>query len=150
VSAVASGRERLPGRGIVCLSSIDWEFNWQGHQQVMSALAERGHPVLFVENTGVRVPTLRDLPRLVTRLKNRWRSPGGLRRERERLDVCSPLALPFPYSPVARAANRALVLRRVRRWMRATDGRPPILWTFLPTPLVLDLIAAIRPARIDY
>ncbi len=147
--AVAS-RGQLRGRGIVCMSSIDWEFNWQGHQQVMSALAERGNHVLFVENTGVRVPTLRDLPRLVTRVRNRWRSHGALRREQDRLDVHSPLALPFPYSQVARAANRALLLRHVRRWMRATGVREPLLWTFLPTPLVLDLIEGIRPALTVY
>lgn len=146
----AAGGSSLQGRGIVCVSSIDWEFNWQGHQQIMSALAERGNHVLFVENTGVRTPTLRDLPRLVARVRNRWRSRGALRRGRDRLDVYSPLALPFPYARAARAVNRTLVLRHVRRWMRATSARAPVLWTFLSTPLVLDLIEAIRPALSVY
>jgi glycosyltransferase involved in cell wall biosynthesis len=141
---------RLTERGIVCLSSIDWEFNWQGHQQIMSTLAERGNHVLFVENTGVRIPNLRDLPRLVARVRNRLRSPGALRRERERLDIHPPMALPFPYSKVARAANRTILLRQIRRWMRATGVRKPILWTFLSTPLVLDLIQGIRPALSVY
>ena len=146
----AAGASPLQGRGIVCMSSIDWEFNWQGHQQIMSALAERGNHVLFMENTGVRAPTLTDLPRLVARVRNRWRSPGPLRRERDRLHVHSPLALPFPYARVARAVNRTLVLHHVRRWMRVTSVRAPVLWTFLSTPLVLDLIEAIRPALSVY
>jgi hypothetical protein len=48
---------------VICISSIDWDFIWQGHQEIMSTLAAQGHRVLFVENTGVRAPKLRDMPR---------------------------------------------------------------------------------------
>jgi hypothetical protein len=48
----------LTGETILCLSSIDWDFNWQGHQEIMSRLADHGNRVLFVENTGVRVPVV--------------------------------------------------------------------------------------------
>ena len=41
---------------ILCISSIDWDFIWQGHQEIMSTLATQGHRVLFLENTGVRSP----------------------------------------------------------------------------------------------
>ena len=44
----------LNGQDILCLSSIDWDFIWQGHQQIMSTLARKGNRVLFIENTGVR------------------------------------------------------------------------------------------------
>ena len=46
----------LTGRSVVCISSIDWDFIWQGHQEIMSTLAAQGHRVLFLENTGVRAP----------------------------------------------------------------------------------------------
>ena len=59
---------------ILCISSIDWDFIWQGHQEIMSTLAAEGHRVLFVENTGVRSPNLRDLPRLRQRIRNWWKS----------------------------------------------------------------------------
>jgi hypothetical protein len=65
--------------GVTCLSSIDWDFLWQGHQQIMSDLARSGHRVLFVENSGVRPPGPRDAPRLVTRLQHWWRGDRGLR-----------------------------------------------------------------------
>ena len=52
---------------IICISSIDWGFIWQGHQEIMARLAAAGHRVLFVENTGVRPPVPRDLPRLAER-----------------------------------------------------------------------------------
>src|SRR5439155_1646090 len=47
---------------ILCISSIDWDFIWQGHQEIMSTLAAEGHRVVFLENTGVRAPKVRDLP----------------------------------------------------------------------------------------
>ena len=37
-------------RDIICFSSIDWDFIWQGHQEIMSRLAADGHRVLFLEN----------------------------------------------------------------------------------------------------
>ena len=43
---------------ILCISSIDWDHIWQGHQEIMSTLAADGHRVLFVENTGVLSPAV--------------------------------------------------------------------------------------------
>ncbi|PYM03874.1 MAG: hypothetical protein DMD82_15995, partial [Candidatus Rokuibacteriota bacterium] len=87
----------LRGRDIVCISSIDWDFIWQGHQQIMSTLAAQGNRVLFIENTGVRPPRLQDFHRLRHRVEQWWRSTKGFRREREDLYVFSPLIVPFPY-----------------------------------------------------
>jgi uncharacterized SAM-binding protein YcdF (DUF218 family)/glycosyltransferase involved in cell wall biosynthesis len=137
-------------RDVVCISSIDWDFIWQGHQEIMSALAASGHRVLFVENTGVRAPTTRDLPRLQQRIRNWWRGTKGFREERPNLFVYSPLLVPLPYSRVARAVNRLLLLRALRRWMRAIGFHRPIVWTFLPTPIALDLIDAIDPELTIY
>ncbi len=140
----------LTGESILCISSIDWDFVWQGHQEIMAALAREGNRVLFVENTGVRSPHLRDLPRLSRRIRNWWRGTQGFRQERENLVVYSPILLPFPYSRLARWINRFLLHRALRRWMRASRFRRPILWTFLPTPLVLDLIRDFDPEMVVY
>jgi len=137
-------------RDVVCISSIDWDFIWQGHQEIMSTLADEGHRVLFVENTGVRAPRVRDLPRVGQRIRNWWRGTKGFREERPNLFVYSPLLLPLPYSRVARTVNRFLLARALRRWMRATGFFQPIVWTFLPTPIALDVIAAIDPALTIY
>jgi uncharacterized SAM-binding protein YcdF (DUF218 family)/glycosyltransferase involved in cell wall biosynthesis len=128
---------------IICISSIDWDFIWQGHQEIMSRLAEQGYRVLFLENTGVRAPNMQDLPRLRQRVRNWRRGTKGFREERPNLFVYSPIVVPLPYSRVARWFNRWLLLRALRRWMRATGFHRPIVWTFLPTPLALDLIGAI-------
>ncbi len=133
------------GRDILCFSSIDWQFIWQGHQEIMSTFAADGHRVLFVENTGVRAPSIRDLPRVRLRFLNWWRGTKGFRRERDNLFVYSPLLLPFPYSPLIRRLNRVLLTRALRRWMRAADFGRPIVWTFLPTPLVRAVIPHLDP-----
>jgi uncharacterized SAM-binding protein YcdF (DUF218 family)/glycosyltransferase involved in cell wall biosynthesis len=137
-------------RDVVCISSIDWDFIWQGHQEIMSTLAEQGHRVLFVENTGVRAPRVRDLPRVGQRIRNWWRGTKGFREERPNLFVYSPLLLPLPYSRPARTVNRFLLAGALRRWMRATGFYRPIVWTFLPTPVALDVIDAVDPALTIY
>lgn len=135
---------------VICISSIDWEFNWQGHQEVMSALATEGSRVLFVENTGVRAPRLSDFPRLKRRVMNWWSGTKGFRQERRNLYVYSPIVLPFPHSSVARWVNRLLLVRALNRWGRATHFGRPIIWTFLPTRLVSDLIDGLDPRLVVY
>jgi uncharacterized SAM-binding protein YcdF (DUF218 family)/glycosyltransferase involved in cell wall biosynthesis len=137
-------------RDIVCISSIDWDFIWQGHQEIMSRLAASGHRVLFVENTGVRPLRWSDLPRLKQRLRNWRRGTKGFREERNNLFVQSPLVLPFPYWGIARRINRWMLTRSITRWMTAVGAARPIVWTFLPTPLARDVIASLDPALTIY
>jgi uncharacterized SAM-binding protein YcdF (DUF218 family)/glycosyltransferase involved in cell wall biosynthesis len=140
----------LKGETIVCLSSIDWDFIWQGHQEIMSRLAAADNLVLFIENTGVRAPRVRDLPRIRHRLRNWWKGARGFRRERDNLFVYSPLAVPLPYSALVRALNRTLILRAVGRWARVMAVSRPVVWTFLPTPLALDLVRGLDPTVTVY
>jgi len=130
----------LHNEDIICFSSIDWDFNWQGHQEVMQALADHGNRVLFVENTGVRAPRFRDYDRLVSRVRNWWRGYKGIRRVDRNLFVYSPLILPFPYSRLARWINKLLVLRVLNSWLEAQKCSSPVIWTFLPSGLTLELI----------
>ncbi len=141
---------RLNSETVVCVSSIDWDFNWQGHQEVMSAFADQGNTVLFIENTGIRVPGLKDLSRLGARLANWRRNVGGIRKIRERLWVCSPVIFPFPYSRLAGTINRFLLYRTIREWLRLVGSKNPILWTFLPTRITLDLMDVLDPELVVY
>lgn len=135
----------LRNHTIVCLSSIDWDFLWQGHQQIMSALAAQGNRVLFVESTGVRAPVLRDLPRLWRRLCVAGRGNVQRRPRPDNLRVYSPLVLPLPYSRVARAINQPVMQRAIRRAMLAWGATQPIVWNFLPTPLSRSLALSLNP-----
>jgi uncharacterized SAM-binding protein YcdF (DUF218 family) len=135
---------------IVCISSIDWDFIWQGHQEIMSRFAAEGHRVLFVENTGIRPPGVRDLGRVRSRVRNWWRGTRGFREERPGLFILSPLLLPLPYSRIAVWVNRTLLRRALQRWMRATSFHAPIVWTFLPTPLARAVMRDLDPALTIY
>ncbi|MFA5908661.1 MAG: ElyC/SanA/YdcF family protein [Vicinamibacterales bacterium] len=135
---------------ILCISSIDWDFIWQGHQEIMSRLAAEGHRVLFIENTGVRQVRVSDIGRIRARLKNWRRGTKGFREERPNLFVHSPLVLPLPYSRLAGWINRQVMMRSLTRWMRATGFSRPIVWTFLPTPLAREVIARIDPVATIY
>jgi uncharacterized SAM-binding protein YcdF (DUF218 family) len=135
---------------VLCISSIDWDFIWQGHQEIMSRLAADGYRVLFVENTGVRAPNMRDLPRVRQRVRNWWRGTKGFRQERPNLFIYSPLLLPWPYFRPSRWINRLVLMRALRRWMGATGFFQPIAWTFLPTPLAADLLKALDPQLTIY
>ena len=140
----------MAGRDVICISSIDWDFIWQGHQEIMSRLAASGHRVLFVENTGVRPLRFSDLPRLKSRLRNWRRGTKGFREERPNLFVQSPLVLPFPYFGPARRINRWMLTRSITRWMAAVGAARPVVWTFLPTPLARDVIGSLDPALTIY
>jgi uncharacterized SAM-binding protein YcdF (DUF218 family)/glycosyltransferase involved in cell wall biosynthesis len=137
-------------RDVICISSIDWDFIWQGHQEIMSRLAASGHRVLFVENTGVRPLRWSDLPRLRQRVHNWRRGTNGFREERPNLFVQSPLVLPVPYSRLARRINTWMLTRSIARWMAAIGATKPIVWTFLPTPLAREVIASLDPALTIY
>lgn len=141
----------LRDRNIVCLSSIDWDFLWQGHQQIMSSLADNGNRVLFVESTGVRVPGLRDLPRLWRRLTTvgpPGRGPharAGNRRPAN-VRVYSPVVVPLPYSKAAQALNRRILRRAILRRTADWGSARPIVWNFLPTPLSRSIARSLNPA----
>lgn len=136
----------LTGQDIVFISSIEWDFLWQGPQEIATRLARAGNRVLYVENTGVRAPGLRDASRVVRRLKlwTKSLSSNGVREVAPNLYVCSPLVLP-PFGPGwRRRANRHLLLPMIKRAVSDLGMRDVLLWTFLPTDTALEIIRQLR------
>jgi glycosyltransferase involved in cell wall biosynthesis len=140
----------LRGATIICIASIDWAFNWQLPQEVVSAFAASGNHVLFVENTGVRRPSLKDASRLRARFLNWRHADHGIRTVAEGLDVFSPLLVPLPYSRIAGFINARVFARAVRRWLANNRRGPLIVITFLPTPLARGVIRLLDPALVVY
>jgi glycosyltransferase involved in cell wall biosynthesis len=142
----------ISGRDIVYISSIEWNFLWQGHQEIARRLAAAGNRVLYLENTGVRSPGVRDAARVAFRLK-RWASAlksGGVREVAPNIYVCSPLVLPPFGSRLSRALNRRVFLRLVRRTARGLGMRRPLVWTYLPNDTTLDLIRSLERSGLVY
>lgn len=140
----------IKNQDIICISSIDWDFIWQGHQEIMSQFARNGNRVLFIENTGIKTPTIKDASRLRKRIINWFAGLKGFRQAQENLFVFSPIILPFPYSIIARWINKGLLLKSLKRWMAAMEFNRPIVWTFLPTGTALDIIDNIDSKLLVY
>jgi len=139
----------ITGRDIIILSSIEWEFLWQGPQEIASRLARAGNRVLYIENTGVRSPTLRDARRVVSRLIS-WAATfasKGLRTVESNLYVSSPVVLPPLGGRSQRELNRRIFLPLVCRAATQLGLRNPIIVSFLPTDTAVDLIERLRCDR---
>ena len=139
----------ITGLDIICISSIEWDFLWQGHQEINLRLAKAGNRVLYIENTGVRSPAVRDAWRIKTRLKNWVRSwpSHGFREVAPNFYVCSTPVLP-PFGPLwQRHVNRRLILPGIRRIARRLGMEDTLLWTYLPTNTAVDLINLLRTPR---
>ena len=140
----------LNSQDIICISSIDWDFIWQGHQEIMATLASNGNRVLFIENTGVRAVKIGDFSRIRNRIKNFFKGVYGIREVRENLYVYSPAILPFPYLRIARWINRYLIILHLHKWIKIMHFNEVIIWAFLPTPLSLDIIETISSKVLVY
>ena len=139
----------IGGASIVCLSLVDWSFNRQLPHEIADSLAGAGNRVLFVENTGVRAPVLRDAWRLWARARNWWRSRGRARPVAGGVHVLSPVLVPYPYSPAAQRVNSRILCRAIRAWAGDAPG-PLVVLTFAPTPLARLVIRALRPELVVY
>ena len=139
----------ITGRDIIYISSIEWDFLWQAHQEIARRLAAAGNRVLYIENTGVRAPGLRDTKRVAARLGRWLRSlkAGGAREVGPNIFVYSPLVMPPFGSTWRRLLNRHVFLRQLRRITRALGMRDVLLWTYLPTDTAVDIIRAYRTDR---
>lgn len=139
----------ITGRDIIYISSIEWDFLWQAHQEIARRLAAAGNRVLYVENTGIRAPGLKDTKRVASRL-GRWvRSfrSGGAREVSPNIFVYSPLVLPPFGSSWQRILNRRLFLRQLRGITRSMGITDPLLWTYLPTDTAVDIIRLHKTTR---
>ncbi|HEX8282924.1 MAG TPA: glycosyltransferase [Pyrinomonadaceae bacterium] len=134
------------GRDVILISSIEWDFNWQGHQEIATRLARAGNRVLYVENMGVRSPGLRDARRVAQRFSH-WAGSlldGGVRQVAPNLYVCSPLIMPPFGSWLRHQVNLRVLLPLLRRVVGNLDFDPSVVWTFLPTDTVASFVRMLR------
>jgi glycosyltransferase involved in cell wall biosynthesis len=109
----------------------DWHEDPTSNHHVLRELA-RSRRVLWLNSLATRTPSLssgRDLGKIRRKLVEFARGPVNVEND---LWVFSPLVLPLPGNPTARAINRQ-ILRATIRTLRLRLGiRDFELWTFLP------------------
>lgn len=136
----------LTGRNIVCIAS-NWDAHPTSKHHVMRRLAEH-NDVIWVNFHASRRPSLgsaSDRGAIFRRLRQ---ACAGAKQVLPRLRVLSPLVLPVPESPLARAFNAQLLARQIRAALRSLPKRPVQLWLF--TPDVPELIPRLSFERIVY
>jgi glycosyltransferase involved in cell wall biosynthesis len=139
----------ISGRDIVLVSSVEWGFLWQIPQEVSLRLTRAGNRVLYVENTGVRSPSLGDAGRVAQRFR-RWADSlpsRGARCVVPGVYVVSPLVLPPFGPPQRRLANRFLLRLQVAGASRRLGMRDLIIWTFLPTDTAAEIVRLLASPR---
>lgn len=136
----------LTGQDIIFISSIEWNFVWQGHQEISLRLAAAGNRVFYIENTGIRAPGWGDAARIGSRIK-RWVKTlwsGGIRQVAPNIWVCSPLVMPPFGARWQRSLNRRVFLPLIRRAVRRLGFNANVVWTYLPSDTALDLLSLLR------
>lgn len=139
----------ISGRNFIIVSAITWDFLWQGSQELAVRLTNAGNRVLYVENMGVRSPSLREWRRVVSYLR-KWLRRSGPREQRgvvPGLHIHTPLVLP-PFGPwYRRLLNRYVFLPRVARHARRLGFTDPIVITYLTTDSAQALVELVRSGR---
>lgn len=139
-------------RQVVVLSSIDWDTAWQRHQIFAAAFAERGDEVFFVENSGFRDPSWRDLPRLWRRLLNLAlpAKVSGMNSLPPGLKVISPRVLP-PTKRLYRYLNTRLFVPALIDQLRRAGLRPgAAVIAYAPTATIVELARRLEPSAVLY
>ncbi|HEY4057352.1 MAG TPA: glycosyltransferase [Kofleriaceae bacterium] len=152
--AVTAAQQRLDARSWVtpALRPIvafakDWHEDPTSNHHVLRELAKT-RKVLWLNSLGTRKPSLgstRDVGKIKRKLREFIKGPVNVEND---LWVMSPLVLPMPHSPIARAINQR-VLRATVSALRMALGIDAFdLWTFLPN--TADYVGTLGEERSIY
>lgn len=145
------GASALRGVDVLYFSAIDWSFRRLPHHYITEEITRRGGQVVFIENTGIRRPTFRDMARVRRRLAHLLRSRGRLLPAREPgLRIVPPLALPPHPSRLVRAINSTLLSGQIRRVVPGLSSGMSVAIVTLPNWTSLDAARALRPGLLVY
>ncbi len=125
----------------------DWHEDPTSNHHVLRELA-RTRRVLWLNSLATRTPKLssgRDLGKIRRKLVEFARGPKNVEND---LWVMTPLVLPLPGSPTARAVNRQILRATIRALRLRLGIRDFELWTFLPN--TADYVGTLGEQRSIY
>jgi len=117
---------------ILCFSTTDWHETWGSRQQLMLRLAQRGHPILFIERQVGPEQLFRD-PALRLRKIGAWKS-NRLRQPIKNLWTWQPPLLPPGryYNNLLNQLGQRILVYQVRKLSHKLGLFEPILWLYPP------------------
>jgi len=119
----------IEGRTILCFAS-GYDAPPTSKHHVMHLLAER-NTVLWVNYHASRTPTASSSDMLYM-AKKLGQVLAGVTRPRKNLYVLTPLVVPVPNRPWARAMNRRLLVAQIRQALGQIRRGPVQVWSFTP------------------
>lgn len=146
MSPISQNAPRLPYRGVVYCSCVDWGSHWERMHHLAWLLAH-DVPVLYVDNPGVRPLRWDHLPRIVGRLQRAFlKTPSGPTPHADRLlpnlHRLGPLLIPSPTQPGMMRLNRKLLRQQVATALARAGMEADLLWVSSPTDPVVGLLDA--------
>jgi glycosyltransferase involved in cell wall biosynthesis len=117
---------------ILCFSTTDWYENWGSRQHIMLRMAQRGHPVLFIERQVGPEQLIRD-PALRLRKIAAWKSIR-LNQLIENFWTWQPPLLPPGryYNNHLNQLGQKILIRQIRSLILKLGLPSPILWLYPP------------------
>lgn len=140
----------IENENIIIISSIDWDTQYQLHHQLTDSLLKRNNKILFIENTGVRNVNFKDTKRINDRILRWFKSYKGFTKIKKNLSLFSPVLLPFPYNRIALKINNFLFSDKILQFINIENFNKPIIISFLPTPLISNLVNKINYKLLIY
>ena len=136
-------------KNIIIFSAIDWDTQWQWQQELALFLSKK-HNVLFVENTGVRKPQIKDTKRIFSRIKNILKYLFGFRKVNKNLFVLSPFSIPLPYNKLILKINFFFIFNKLQKWLVASKFTLHSIFSFSATPLTIEIIKNLKSDQINF
>jgi len=135
----------MQGETILCIATQDWYSLWGTFQQTMSRFARQNRVIYFDPG---RNPKRSVMSEMLNNLPNYWMLHPNIAQE-NLIVIPTPSSLPharefLPRSvlqvtmPMVIKINAQILIRHVRKTMKALDIQSPILWLY--NPYQIDLI----------
>jgi len=133
-------------REILFYSDFPFGYHNREAEEGMARFAQRGYRIQYVEQLGIRNPSLRNVLELIRRVRSgRARTASGAPVP---FDVVTPKLLPPRRAPLVDGLNRRWLTRQLRS--RIENPERAILWVRYPTPELIPLVENVPWALVVY
>ncbi len=142
----------ISNQTIICLSTIDWHYAKQRHQILMEKFARSNNQVIFVEHLGFSRQKLTDFANIARRIFRALFSSKKIRSQAKlipNLKIITFLVLP-PQNKLFNFINKHFFLKILSKKLLKICKQKPIVWTYLATTTVVNLVNKLKPKILIY
>lgn len=120
---------------IVCFAGCDWWYFNRGLfcPQILRRLAEKGYKVLFINNLGMRIPSLKKDRDAIKKIMRKLRSMlRFIKKDKSGMYVFSPISIPLYGSKLGKKLNMFSVEMQIKLTMKALGFKKPLYYINCP------------------